>query len=158
MNKRTSELSGIRRKSSQLGAASVTQRSQHLQLTRRLSVHLGCNPNNAASKTHRNPNDPVPHRNGTKIPAPVSYWGIVSSYQKSWSNSSFALAFPLAERTFWRQQPGERCRKHIPWGEKLPQASESLFTTSCACYFHQNRALSFSPALFFCAFGRRLLL
>lgn len=75
----------------------------------------------------------------------VSYWGMSCSYQKSWSDFSLALA----ERTSWRQQPEERCRKHIPWGEKLPRASESLFTTSCACYFHQNRALSFSPALFF---------
>lgn len=81
-----------------------------------------------------------------------------SSCQKSRSNFSIALAFPLAERTFWRQQPGERCRKHIPWGEKLPQASESLFTTSCACYFHQNRALSFSPCLVFLGFWQEVVI
>lgn len=75
---------------------------------------------------------------------------MISSCQKSCSNFLFVPPFSLTERTFWRQQPWERCRKHVPWGEKLPQASESLFTTSCACYFHQNRALSFSPALFLC--------
>ena len=78
---------------------------------------------------------------------PYRRW--ISSCQKSWSSFLFVPPFPLTERTFWRQQPWEICRKHVPWGEKLPQASESLFTTSCACYFHQNRALSFLLPCFF---------
>lgn len=83
---------------------------------------------------------------------------MISFCQKSWSNFLFVPPFSLTERTFWRQQPWERCRKHVPWGEKLPQASESLFTTSCACYFHQNRALSFSLALFFLCFWQEVVI
>lgn len=62
----------------------------------------------------------------------------------------FLSFFSVPVRTSWRQQPREEGRKQLPWGEKLPRASESLFTTSCACYFHQNRAVSFSvPPCFF---------
>ncbi len=55
--------------------------------------------------------------------------------------------------------PGrERERKRLPWGEELPRASESLFTTSCACYFIKIEHRAFLLPLFSCAFGRRLLL
>ncbi len=51
LNKHTSELSGIRRKSSQ-GATSFLSSStpRHTQLTMCLCVHLDCNPNNAANR------------------------------------------------------------------------------------------------------------
>jgi len=53
---------------------------------------------------------------------------------------------------------GERERKRLPWGEELPRASESLFTTSCACYFHQNRAQSFSSPLVFLCFWQEVVI
>lgn len=55
--------------------------------------------------------------------------------------------------------PGrERERKRLPWGEELPRASESLFTTSCACYFHQNRAQCFSSPLVFLCFWQEVVI
>lgn len=54
LNKHTSELSGIRRKSSQ-GATSFLSSStpRHTRLTMCLCVHLDCNPNNAAHREAR---------------------------------------------------------------------------------------------------------
>lgn len=146
----------------QLGATSVTKHSRPLRRRRRVGEHLACKSleqrsSNAnvriTSQVTRKENDNPGSRVG-----PVG-GGMSSSSPKSWGNFSFAPAFPpFAERTFWRQQPGERCRKHIPRGEAPPQASESLFTTSCACYFHQNRALSFSPCLVFLRFWQEVVI
>ena len=130
---------------------------KHTLLTRYLSAYLNCNSNNAykmlqtgschvASTSYSlcewmvNPSQPAQLKDDFLLLSKQLNLVLVCA--------SFRISFLLTERTFWRQQPWERCRKHVPWGEKLPQASESLFTTSCACYFHQNRALSFSSALF----------
>lgn len=69
-----------------------------------------------------------------------------------------------AARPSWRQQPGrERKREReresgSPGGRSCLWASESLFTTSCACYFHQNRAQSFSSPLVFLCFWQEAVI